>query len=101
MEEIGAYLHLKIRYCQILHQRLVDRSLRLKKGRGRAQHCSQVYEIPIEDSDTAVNSVALQQKVIELTNRVASLEKDKNQADCPTGMSLFHSIVHVWCMQTD
>lgn len=66
IEEIGAYLHLKLRYSPLLHQRPVDRyrhyarSLKLKKGgRGRAQYRSQVYEVPIEDNDIAMDSVVL------------------------------------------
>ena len=44
------------------------RSLKLKKGgRGREEYRSQLYEVLIEDSDIAVDSVAIQQKVVEFT----------------------------------
>ena len=69
--EIGAVLNLKLRYSPLLRQRLADhykhyvRCLKIKKGHGRAQYCSQAWTVPIEDAD--MDSAILQQQATELT----------------------------------
>ena len=52
--EIGAVLNLKLRYSPLLRQRLADhykhyvRCLKIKKGHGRAQYCSQAWTDPLK-----------------------------------------------------
>lgn len=90
--EIGNVLGLKLQYSPLLHQRLAERHksyyrrLKMKKGgHSRALYRSQMWTVPIEDCD--VLSVALQQQVIELTNKLTTVERERKETHCSTGMS--------------
>ena len=80
-------------YSPLLHQKLAtcytnyNRSPKAQKGgRNRELYHSLAWQVPIDDSDVA--SVALQQQVTELTNGVATLDRDKGETSCSNGMSL-------------
>ena len=86
--EISDILGLKLQYCPLLHERLAEchksyaRRLKLKKGgHSRALYRRQMWTDPIEDGD--VVSVALQQQVIELTNKLATVERERKENEPP------------------
>ena len=88
IEEIGNVLRLKLQYCPRLHKTLAERHktyvrrLRKKKGgHSRALYRSQMWTVPLEDSD--VLSVALQQQVIQLMNKLVTLEEERKESDRP------------------
>ena len=102
IEEIGDVLRLKLQYCPRLHQCLAERHktytrrLRAKKGgHGRALYRSQMWTVPLEDGD--VLSRALQQQVTQLTNKLATLEKEGKESDRPTPGMCQHRIFIILC----
>ena len=102
IEEIGDVLRLKIQYCPRLHQSLAERQktyarrLKAKKGgHSRALYRSQMWTVPLEDTD--VLSVALQQQVTQLTDKLATLEKERKENDRRTaGMCQHRIFIILW-----
>ena len=85
VEEIGDVLHLQLLYSPQLHQKLatpyMNYSCSLKEQKGghnRKLYCSLAWQVPIEDSN--VDSVALQRQVKELSEKMASLKRDRKES---------------------
>ena len=85
VEEIGNVLHLQLLYSPQLHQKLATRntnyscSLKAQKGGCNQElYRSLAWQVPIEDSN--VDSVALQRQVKELSEKMASLKKDRKES---------------------